>query len=69
VRPTQTSEKGRQEAWEPSVVLKNEGYIFDVAFNVRTQSAIRPFWTVLDESDLVRITVHRSWLLQFEDGN
>ena len=50
-------------------MLKDEGYIFDVAFNVRTQSAIRPVWTVLDESDLVRITVHRSWLLQFEDGN
>ena len=32
MRPTQTSEKGRQEAWEPSVVLKDEGYIFEVAF-------------------------------------
>jgi hypothetical protein len=38
-------------------VLKDEGYIFDVAFTSVLKRAIRTVWTVLDESDVLWITV------------
>ncbi len=57
------SEKGLQEAKEAGVVLKAEGYTFDVAYTSVLKRAIRTLWTVLDEMDLMWIPVHRSWRL------
>jgi len=57
------SEKGRQEAHEAGVVLKAEGYEFDVAYTSVLKRAIRTLWMVLDELDLMWIPVHRSWRL------
>jgi 2,3-bisphosphoglycerate-dependent phosphoglycerate mutase len=57
------SEKGRQEAKEAGVVLKAEGYGFDVAYTSVLKRAIRTLWTVMDEMDLMWIPVHRSWRL------
>ena len=57
------SEKGRQEAKEAGVVLKAEGYTFDVAYTSVLKRAIRTLWAVLDEMDLMWIPVHRSWRL------
>ena len=57
------SERGRQEAKEAGVVLKAEGYTFDVAHTSVLKRAIRTLWTVLDEMDLMWIPVHRSWRL------
>jgi 2,3-bisphosphoglycerate-dependent phosphoglycerate mutase len=57
------SEKGRQEAKEAGVVLKAEGYTFDVAYTSVLKRAIRTLWTVMDEMDLMWIPVHRSWRL------
>ena len=57
------SEKGRAEALEGGVVLKKEGYGFDVAYTSVLKRAIRTLWTVLDEMDLMWIPVHRSWRL------
>jgi 2,3-bisphosphoglycerate-dependent phosphoglycerate mutase len=57
------SEKGRQEAREGGQVLKQEGYVFDVAYTSVLKRAIRTLWTVLDEMDLMWIPVHRSWRL------
>ena len=57
------SEKGRQEAKDAGVVLKAEGYAFDVAYTSVLKRAIRTLWTVLDEMDLMWIPVHRSWRL------
>lgn len=57
------SEKGRQEATEAGVVLKAEGYTFDVAYTSVLKRAIRTLWTVLDKMDLMWIPVHRSWRL------
>ena len=57
------SEKGRQEAKDGGVVLKQEGYVFDVAYTSVLKRAIRTLWTVLDEMDLMWIPVHRSWRL------
>ena len=57
------SEKGRQEAKEGGQVLKAGGYTFDVAYTSVLKRAIRTLWTVLDETDLMWIPVHRSWRL------
>jgi len=57
------SEKGLQEAKEGGIVLKKEGYVFDVAYTSVLKRAIRTLWTVLDEMDLMWIPVHRSWRL------
>ena len=57
------SDKGRQEAREGGVVLKSEGYTFDVAYTSVLKRAIRTLWTVLDEMDLMWLPVERSWRL------
>jgi 2,3-bisphosphoglycerate-dependent phosphoglycerate mutase len=57
------SEKGRQEAKEAGVVLKAEGYTFDLAYTSVLKRAIRTLWTALDEMDLMWIPVQRSWRL------
>jgi len=57
------SDKGRQEAKEAGIVLKAEGYTFDVAYTSVLKRAIRTLWTVLDEMDLMWIPVHRTWRL------
>jgi 2,3-bisphosphoglycerate-dependent phosphoglycerate mutase len=57
------SEKGRQEAKEAGVVLKAEGYTFDIAYTSVLKRAIRTLWMALDELDLMWIPVERSWRL------
>ena len=57
------SEKGRQEAKEAGVVLKAEGYAFDIAYTSVLKRAIRTLWMALDELDLMWIPVERSWRL------
>ena len=57
------SEKGLQEAHDGGLVLKAEGYTFDVAYTSVLKRAIRTLWVVLDEVDLMWIPVHRSWRL------
>ena len=41
----------------------NEGYVFDVAFTSVLKRAIRTLWFVLDEMDLMWISVYNSWRL------
>jgi len=57
------SEKGRQEAREAGEVLRQGGYVFDVAYTSVLKRAIRTLWTALDVMDLMWIPVHRSWRL------
>jgi 2,3-bisphosphoglycerate-dependent phosphoglycerate mutase len=57
------SELGIQEAREAGQVLKEQGYIFDVAFTSYLKRAIRTCWIVLDEMDLMWIPVLKSWRL------
>jgi len=57
------SEKGVQEAHEAGQTLRNEGYVFDVAFTSVLKRAIRTLWLSLDELDLMWIPVHHSWRL------
>jgi 2,3-bisphosphoglycerate-dependent phosphoglycerate mutase len=57
------SSKGIEEAHEAGKLLKQEGYIFDLAFTSYLKRAIRTLWITLDEMDLMWITVHHSWRL------
>ncbi|UCE13807.1 MAG: 2,3-diphosphoglycerate-dependent phosphoglycerate mutase [Candidatus Heimdallarchaeota archaeon] len=57
------SETGIGEAKASGHVLKEEGYVFDIAYTSVLKRAIRTLWIVLDEMDLMWIPVHRSWRL------
>ncbi len=57
------SDKGIEEAHTAGRLLKENGYIFDVAYTSVLKRAIRTLWIVMDEMDLMWIPVHRSWRL------
>ena len=57
------SEKGIVEAEKAGQTLKEQDYIFDVAFTSVLKRAIRTLWIVLDVMDLMWIPVYRSWHL------
>ena len=57
------SEKGISEAKAAGKLLKENGYIFDVAFTSVLKRAIRTLWLVQDEMDLLWIPVTHSWQL------
>src|SRR5208283_1682529 len=57
------SDKGRQEAKEAGVLLKEQGYSFDIAFTSVLKRAIRTLWIALDELDLMWISIEHSWRL------
>ena len=57
------SEKGVEEAHEAGRTLREEGYVFDVAYTSVLKRAIRTLWIILDELDQMWITVHNSWRL------
>ncbi|MDP3981166.1 MAG: 2,3-bisphosphoglycerate-dependent phosphoglycerate mutase, partial [Chlamydiota bacterium] len=57
------SEKGREEARQAGLLLKKEGFVFDVAYTSVLKRAIRTLWITLDEMDLMWIPVNRTWRL------
>ena len=57
------SDKGRQEAAEAGRLLKEGGYVFDLAYTSVLKRAIRTLWTTLDALDLMWIPVTNSWRL------
>ncbi|PIQ90977.1 MAG: 2,3-diphosphoglycerate-dependent phosphoglycerate mutase [Candidatus Omnitrophica bacterium CG11_big_fil_rev_8_21_14_0_20_41_12] len=57
------SEKGLQEAKKAGEVLKQEGFVFDLAYTSVLKRAIRTLWITLDEMDLMWIPVYNSWRL------
>lgn len=57
------SEKGIEEAKQAGRLLKEAGFVFDVAFTSVLKRAIRTLWIVQDEMDLMWIPVHLSWRL------
>lgn len=57
------SEQGIGEAKTAGLLLKKEGYVFDLAFTSVLKRAIRTLWLALDEMDLMWIPVIRSWRL------
>ncbi len=57
------SEKGLKEAQQAAVLLKQQGYTFDIAYTSVLKRAIRTLWIVLDGMDLMWVPVIRSWRL------
>jgi 2,3-bisphosphoglycerate-dependent phosphoglycerate mutase len=55
--------QGRAEASSAGRLLKEEGFLFDVAYTSVLKRAIRTLWIMLDEMDLMWIPVERSWRL------
>ena len=47
------SEKGREEALAAGQLLKQEGYVFDVAYTSVLKRAIRTCWIALDELESI----------------
>jgi 2,3-bisphosphoglycerate-dependent phosphoglycerate mutase len=57
------SPTGLEEAKEAARLLKEAGFVFDVAHTSVLKRAIRTLWTVLDGMDLHWIPVKKSWRL------
>ncbi len=57
------SDKGKEEAKKAGIVLKREGFTFDIAFTSVLKRAIRTLWMALDEMDLMWLPVQNSWRL------
>jgi 2,3-bisphosphoglycerate-dependent phosphoglycerate mutase len=57
------SEKGIEEARDAARLLREGGFLFDVAFTSVLKRAIKTLWIVLEEMDLMWIPVMRSWRL------
>jgi 2,3-bisphosphoglycerate-dependent phosphoglycerate mutase len=57
------SERGCQEARESGLILRNNGYNFDVAFTSVLRRAIRTLWIVQEEMDYMWLPVVKDWRL------
>ena len=57
------SDKGREEARAAGQLLKEEGFVFDVAYTSVLKRAIRTCFIALDELDLLWIPMIRNWRL------
>ncbi len=57
------SERGRAEALEAGRLLREGGYVFDIAYTSVLKRAIRTLWTALDVLDSMWIPVINSWRL------
>ena len=53
-----------EEALESGRLLKDGGYVFDVAYTSVLQRAIKTLWIVMEQMDLMWIPVYRSWRLR-----
>jgi len=57
------SAAGIEEARAAGRLLRDEGYVFDLAFTSVLKRAIRTLWLVLDEMNLMWLPVEKSWRL------
>jgi 2,3-bisphosphoglycerate-dependent phosphoglycerate mutase len=57
------TDKGRAEANEAGRLLKDGGYVFDVAYCSLLKRAIRTLWIALDGLDQMWLPVHNTWRL------
>jgi 2,3-bisphosphoglycerate-dependent phosphoglycerate mutase len=57
------TEKGRAEAAEAGRLLKEGGYVFDVAYCSLLKRAIRTLWIALDGLDQMWLPTHKTWRL------
>jgi 2,3-bisphosphoglycerate-dependent phosphoglycerate mutase len=57
------SGKGIEEANSAGDLLKEDGYVFDIAYTSVLKRAIRTLWIIMDKMDLMWIPVINSWRL------
>jgi 2,3-bisphosphoglycerate-dependent phosphoglycerate mutase len=57
------SDRGRAEAEEAGRLLREGGYVFDIAYTSVLKRAIRTLWAALDALDLLWIPVIKNWRL------
>ncbi len=57
------SDKGREEALEAGRLLKEGGYVFDLAYTSVLKRAIRTLWIALDVMDQMWLPTEKSWRL------
>ena len=57
------SDKGIKEAKAAGRLMKQQGYVFDLAYTSLLKRAIRTLWLSLDELDQMWIPVYRHWRL------
>ena len=57
------SEKGVEEAIAGGRALRDEGYVFDVAYTSVLKRAIKTLWIALEQMDQMWIPVHNTWRL------
>src|SRR5262245_29020023 len=57
------TDRGREEAAEAGRLLKEGGYVFDIAYTSVLRRAIRTLWIALDVMDLMWIPEEKSWRL------
>jgi 2,3-bisphosphoglycerate-dependent phosphoglycerate mutase len=57
------TEKGAAEALSAGLLLKEKGFVFDIAHTSVLKRAIKTLWIVMEEMDLMWIPVLRSWRL------
>ncbi len=55
--------KGIEEAKEAGRVLKEKGFVFDMAFTSYLKRAIKTLWLALEEMEQMWIPVYKSWRL------
>jgi 2,3-bisphosphoglycerate-dependent phosphoglycerate mutase len=57
------TDRGVQEAEEAALLLKQNGFTFDLAFVSVLKRALKTLWVILDELDELWIPMERSWKL------
>ena len=57
------ADKGVTEAREAGRLMKEQGFVFDIAFTSVLKRAIRTLWLALDQMDLMWIPITKSWRL------
>ncbi|MGE0353888.1 MAG: 2,3-diphosphoglycerate-dependent phosphoglycerate mutase [Gemmatimonadales bacterium] len=55
--------KGVDEATEAGRLLRDEGYVFDVAYTSVLKRAIKTLWLALEQMDQMWIPIHNDWRL------
>ena len=57
------SEKGVQEARDAGRLMRESGYVFDIAYTSVLKRAIKTLWLALEEMDLMWIPEEKAWRL------
>ncbi len=57
------TQKGIEQAYNAGLILKNRGFIFDIAYASVLKRAIKTLWNILDAMDLTWIPTINAWEL------